>query len=246
MHGRFFSSHEFSYEKCSEIFPEIFEPLFCGSEKIPGKFPPNFPLNFPNFPAKNKKFTDELLQERRENNSEAIFHGKRSSETVWIVNTAAVAKHNDFQRDSVFSTKGSFGYSGHLKYMKLFRNNFPPTPERAPKFKSAQTRTFLHSLGSGFGRTDFSRIFIFGPPDFFADFLAGFFLLIFVGKSAQKNPPGKSPRKSSKIYTTKVLRHISAEWPGQHSSCTKKVRFCALSGALFFFLLKLAKTPLRT
>ena len=50
-----FSSHEFSYEKCSEIFPEIFEPLFCGSEKIPGKFPPNFPLNFPNFPAKIKK-----------------------------------------------------------------------------------------------------------------------------------------------------------------------------------------------
>ena len=70
-------------------------------------------------------------------------------------------------------------------------------------------------LGSGFGRTDFSRIFIFGPPFFFADFLAGFYLLIFVGKSAQKNPPGKSPRKSSKIYTTKILRHISAEWPGQ-------------------------------
>ena len=59
-------------------------------------------------------------------------------------------------------------------------------------------------LGSDFGRTDFSRIFIFGPPDFFADFLAGFFLLIFVGKSAQKNPPGESPAKSSKIYTTKI------------------------------------------
>ena len=58
--------------------------------------------------------------------------------------------------------------------------------------------------GSVFGRTDFSRIFIFGPPDFFADFLAGFFLLIFVGKSAQKNPPGKSPAKSSKICTTKI------------------------------------------
>ena len=28
-------SYEFSYEKCSDIFPEIFEPLFCGSEKIP-------------------------------------------------------------------------------------------------------------------------------------------------------------------------------------------------------------------
>ena len=58
-------------------------------------------------------------------------------------------------------------------------------------------------LGPAFGRTDFSRIFIFEPPDFFADFLAGFFLLIFVGKSAEKNPPGKSPGKSSKIYTTK-------------------------------------------
>ena len=66
-------------------------------------------------------------------------------------------------------------------------------------------------LGPAFGRTDFSRIFIFEPPDFFADFLAGLFLLIFVGKSAQKNPPGKS----STIYTTKILQHISADCPGQ-------------------------------
>ena len=57
-------------------FPEIFEPLFCGSN--PGKFTPNFPLNFPNFPAKNqKKITDELLQERREN---ACIHMR---EHVW-------------------------------------------------------------------------------------------------------------------------------------------------------------------
>ena len=31
----FFLSYEFSYEKCPEISPEIFEPFFCGSEKIP-------------------------------------------------------------------------------------------------------------------------------------------------------------------------------------------------------------------
>ena len=36
-----------------------------------------------------------------------------------------------------------------------------------------------------------------------------------MGKSAQKNPPGKSPGKSSKVHTTKILRHISADWPGQ-------------------------------
>ena len=75
-------------------------------------------------------------------------------------------------------------------------------------------------LGSDLGRTDFSRIFIFGRPDFFADFVAGFFLLIFVAKSAQKNPPGKSPAKSSKIYTTKILQHISAEGPGQKMRLT--------------------------
>ena len=63
-------------------------------------------------------------------------------------------------------------------------------------------------LGPAFGRTDFSRIFIFGPPDFFADFLAGFFLLIFVGKSARKilqenpreNPPKFIQQKSSNTF----------------------------------------------
>ena len=80
---------------------------------------------------------------------------------------------------------------------------------KGPRQKKTQ------KLGSVLGRSDFSRISIFEPPDFFADFVAGFFLLIFVGKSAQKNPPGKSPGKSSKIYTTKILQHISADWPRQ-------------------------------
>ena len=46
-------------------FPdEIFESLFCGPEKsrkIPAKLPAKFPS------PKSKKFTDELLQEHREN-----------------------------------------------------------------------------------------------------------------------------------------------------------------------------------
>ena len=84
-------------------------------------------------------------------------------------------------------------------------------------------------LGPAFGRTDFSRIFFFEPPDFFADFLAGFFLLIFVGKSAQKNPPGKSLGKSPKIYTTKILQHISADCPGQQMMKTLRWRLAKVA-----------------
>ena len=66
----------------------------------------------------------------------------------------------------------------------------------------------MRFLGSVFGRTDFSRIFIFGPPDFFADFLAGFFLLIFRGKMPRKilqenpreNPPRVIRQKSSDTF----------------------------------------------
>ena len=88
----------------------------------------------------------------------------------------------------------------------------PSVAFTGPLFPSRGPFSIL--LGSVSGRTDFSRIFIFGPPDFFADFVVGFFLLIFVGKSAQKNSPGKSPAKSSKFHTTRILRHISADWPG--------------------------------
>ena len=56
-----------------------------------------------------------------------------------------------------------------------------------------------------FGRTDFSRIVIFFAAGlFFADYVAGFFLPVFVGESAQKNPPGKSPATFSKAETTKI------------------------------------------
>ena len=57
----FFRARIYSREKCSEISPEMFEPLFCGSRTIPAKIPGRSPSQ------KTKRFTDELLQERREN-----------------------------------------------------------------------------------------------------------------------------------------------------------------------------------
>ena len=48
-HEQFFSRHELSHEKCSEISPEKFEPLFVvpkESGKIPAKFP--YPKSPPN------------------------------------------------------------------------------------------------------------------------------------------------------------------------------------------------------
>ena len=48
----------------------------------------------------------------------------------------------------------------------------------------------------------------------FADFVAGCFLLVFVGRSAQKNPR-ENPRQILQNLQEKN-RHISAELPGQH------------------------------
>ena len=58
-------------------------------------------------------------------------------------------------------------------------------------------------LGSVPGRTDFSQIFFWGVAGFFADFLAGFFLLIFVSKV---------PEKSSR----KVLQNLYDRIPATH------------------------------
>ena len=42
-----FGSCEFSYKRCSEMFPEICEPLFCGPEKKRAKFPTKCPAKCP-------------------------------------------------------------------------------------------------------------------------------------------------------------------------------------------------------
>ena len=55
-----FGATNFLTKNAPKFSPESFEPLFCGSEKIPQNSPPNFPLK------KQDNFTDELLQARRE------------------------------------------------------------------------------------------------------------------------------------------------------------------------------------
>ena len=57
--------------------------------------------------------------------------------------------------------------------------------------------------GSVFGRTEFSRICFFGLPVIFRGFCRRIFSFLW-RKSAQKNPPGKSPAKTSKICTTRI------------------------------------------
>ena len=98
----FFSSHEFSYEKCSEIFPEMFEPLFCGSEKIPGKFPPNFPLNFPNFPAKNQK---KIHRRASAGAQGETLEQLPSVPSTFLNNQVSVAQHGPLNRISQISEK---------------------------------------------------------------------------------------------------------------------------------------------
>ena len=59
-------SYEFSYEKCSEIFPDFFWAFIWWVRKIPqnsGQIPGKIPCE------KSRKITDELLQKRREEQS---------------------------------------------------------------------------------------------------------------------------------------------------------------------------------
>ena len=66
-------------------------------------------------------------------------------------------------------------------------------------------------LGSVFDRTDFSRIFIVGPPDFFMDSVANIFLL-------QENPQNLHHKNS---------RHDSVEGLGQEFSKNRSLRLVA-------------------
>ena len=58
---------------------------------------------------------------------------------------------------------------------------------------------------AGLWQNGFFADFIFGQPDFFADFVAGFFLLIFCEK--------KCPEKSSKKIPSKILQQLHNKIP---------------------------------
>ena len=70
----FLPGTRFSREKCSEIDPEMLEPLFCGSKKFPQNVPPP-----------KKKFTDEFLQERREKSIQDICVSILGTETIGFI-----------------------------------------------------------------------------------------------------------------------------------------------------------------
>ena len=86
------------------------------------------------------------------------------------------------------------------------------------------------NIRAGFRQNGFFADFYFWAAEFFRGFSRRIFSPHFCGgKSAQKNPPGKSPAKSSKVYTTKILQHISADCPGQKTLRRRN----SLSGSVF-------------
>ena len=72
--------------------------------------------------------------------------------------------------------------------------------------------TFAPHVRAGFRQNGFFCGFLFLSRRIFCGFSRRIFSPHFCGKKC----PGKSAGKSSKINTTKILQHISADWPGQH------------------------------
>ena len=90
----------------------------------------------------------------------------------------------------------------------------------------------LGFLGQSSGRTDFLWILIFGPPDFLADFFAGFFPSFLWGKV-----PRKSLAKSSKFYTTKIPDKFCKVARPRYSRCwITKAKVEKLFGILLSFV----------
>ena len=70
-----------------------------------------------------RKFSTDLTKRYGEGSEMLAFLVKRGRKMVQKVKTTAVAKYYGFERRTIFSTEGSFGFGGHPKV----------TPERDSK-----------------------------------------------------------------------------------------------------------------
>ena len=92
---------------------------------------------------------------------------------------------------------------------------------------------------AGFRQNGFFADFYFWAARFFSRILSPDFFSSFLWeKSAQKNPPGKSPAKSSKIYTTKIPDTFLQRGPGQQEERSKMRRKSVKNAS------KVCETPL--
>ena len=89
-------------------------------------------------------------------------------------------------------------------YLDLRLPNLDPKQQssRFSLFRVASRKS--QSVRVGSWQNGVFAYFCFWPVGFCRGFSRRIFLLIFMGKSAQKNPPGKSLAKSSKFYTTTI------------------------------------------
>ena len=86
---------------------------------------------------------------------------------------------------------------------------------------------------------DFLRIFVFGPPEFFADFVTGSFLFRFCGEKVPRKILQENPRQNPpNFYTTKTPTHFCRGAGGGHTSdclspsAPKEQNWCARKGGI--------------
>ena len=121
----------------------------------------------------------------------------------------------------IFSTR-KFGRE--RRYPQLHHVMDFPFPSHIPK-SIVMRKAFWLALKSkvlsvGFWQKGFLADFYLEATGFCRGFVTGFFLLVFVGESAQENPRQNPP----KFIQHKSSTHISAEWPGQKKMIQKLPR----------------------
>ena len=171
--------------------------------KNPAKFLPHFP------PQNQKEITDELLQGRRESFWQNGF--------AWIF-IFAMAKLANRMGDPHGDPQASPQHANPHGFLAWFSFKRPQVHVDGRVVGWSAGRHVDHPCGWQISPWPARKVTDFGPPDVFADFVAGCLLLIIVGKSAQKNlqeNPRQNPLKF--IYDKNSRQRLSAEGAGQNS-----------------------------